>query len=225
MKSAGMKSAGMHDGLTTEALREGLIRIGRKLQECQGELNELDGQLGDGDIGITMTTAFKLIFEDLDSLPEDIGMALFKVAQGFTKSRGSSFGTLLATGIMSAAKSLKGKTVAPWKELPPLLEGAIEAISQRGKSELGDKTVLDALEAVRRGLEEAADPGAMPASADAALIKALDDFRSRPCRQGRARIFGEKSRKYDDPGMVVIKRMLEGLAQEPQPNRELDSRR
>jgi len=203
------------NGLTTEVLKEGLIRIGEKLQECRSELNSLDGQLGDGDIGITMTAAFKLIREELDSLTPDIGMALFKVAQGFTKSRGSSFGTLLATGIMSAAKSLKGKTVAPWKELPPLLEGAVEAISLRGKSEPGDKTVLDALEAVRFGLAEAADPNAMLESADAALSKVLDDFRSKPCRQGRARIFCEKSRGCDDPGMVVIKRMLEGLAHEP----------
>jgi dihydroxyacetone kinase-like protein len=202
----------MQHGLTTETLKLGLVRIGEKLQECQSELNGLDGRLGDGDIGITMTTAFKLILADLDSLPPDIGMALFKTAQGFTQSRGSSFGTLLATGIMSAAKSLKGKTEVPWEELPDLLKRAIEAVSMRGKSELGDKTVLDALEAVRTGLEKASDTGAMLESADASLAKTLEEFRERPCRQGRARIFGEKSRGYDDPGMVVVKRMLEGLA-------------
>ena len=207
----------MDDGLTTETLREGLVRIGGKLRECQSELNSLDGQLGDGDIGITMTTAFKLIEKDLDSLPSDLGTALYKVAQGFTQRRGSSFGTLLATGILSAAKSLKGKTDIPWEDFPALLEGAIEAIGRRGKSQLGDKTILDALEAVRTGLETASDARGMLESADAALSKALAHFRSLPCRQGRARIFAEKSRGCDDPGMVVLKRVLEGLARESQP--------
>ena len=64
------------------------------------ELNTADGQLGDGDLGVSMIQGFRDILDILDSLPEDIGMAIYECAKAFTKSSGSSYGTLMATGMM-----------------------------------------------------------------------------------------------------------------------------
>lgn len=201
----------MPEGLTTESLARGLGRIGGKMADCRDELNTLDGKLGDGDLGITMATGFDELAKALPSLPEDVGMALLACAQAFVKTRASSYGTLLATGLMSAAKDSKGEAEVPWNRVPDLLQGAIVKMGQRGKSQLGDKTVLDALEAVRRATEGMDDPDLMLKAADQAVGEALEVFKEQPSKQGRARMFGEKSVGLYDPGMVVIKRMLESL--------------
>ena len=201
----------MVEGLTTELLAQGIERIGQMMDDCQDELNTLDGQIGDGDLGITMTTGFDELRKAVPSLPEDVGLALFACAQAFVKTRASSYGTLLATGLMSAAKETRGETVVSWERVPVLLQGAIVKMGQRGKSQLGDKTVLDALEAARQATEGLADPALMLSAADQAVGEALELFKEQPAKQGRARMFGVKSVGLYDPGMVVIKRMLDSL--------------
>lgn len=201
----------MNNGLTTEILKQGLLAMAKKMETCADELNALDNQVGDGDIGVTMTTGFRAIQNSIDALPEDVGMALLKCAQVFTGTRGSSYGTLLATGLMATAKETKGQTEVAWSLVPMLLENGIEKMAQRGKSQLGQKTVLDALESIRQSIKGIDDPMAMLEAADKGTKKGLDEFRQRPIQQGRARIFADKTIGVDDPGMVVIQKLVEGL--------------
>ena len=53
-----------------------------------------------------MTRGMRAISQMKDDLPDDLGMALVQCAQAFTKSSGSSYGTLMATGLLSAARTL-----------------------------------------------------------------------------------------------------------------------
>ena len=197
--------------LTTATLREGLKRIIEKLEACADELNALDAQLGDGDLGVSMVRGARAVAGELPDLPDDLGLALLKCAQAFTKLSGSTYGTLLATGLMSAAKSTKGCTEVPWGEVSPLLAGALQAMAQRSGGQLGEKTVLDTLEAARAATQGLDDPSAMGEAAERAVAACLDRFRTQPARQGRARIFGEKSVGKDDPGMVAFQRVIEAL--------------
>jgi len=201
----------MSTALTTAVLREALQRIVQKLEACADELNSLDAQLGDGDLGVTMVRGSRGVAAEIPNLPDDVGMALVKCAQAFTRLSGSTYGTLLATGLMSAAKATKGRTEVPWSEVSSLLAGALQAMSQRSGGQLGEKTVLDALEAARAATQGLDDPAALVAAADRAVAECLDRFRHQPARQGRARIFGEKSVGKDDPGMVALQRMIEAL--------------
>ena len=201
----------MSTHLTTQVLRNGLERVIERLEACADELNALDAQLGDGDLGVTMVRGARAVAAELPNLPADVGMALLKCAQAFTKLSGSTYGTLLATGLMSAAKATKGRTDVPWAEISALLGKALEAMTQRSGGQLGDKTALDALEAVRAALEGIEDPAAQAAAADRAVAACLEHFRNLPARQGRARIFGEKSLGKDDPGMVAFQRIIEAL--------------
>lgn len=201
----------MSGGLTTESLRVGLQRISVKMEACADEFNALDGALGDGDIGVTMVRGCRAVLESVGELPEDVGRALMACAQAFTKTSGSSYGTLLATGLMSAAKATRGRTVVPWTEVGSLLRDAVSAMAKRGRSALGEKTVLDVIEAAGQAAEGLGDPARMLEAADQAAGATLDQFRAQPAKQGRARIFGEKSVGLDDPGQVVFKRILEGL--------------
>ncbi len=201
----------MGDALTTESLRECLMCIADGIETYVEELNTVDGALGDGDLGVTTVRGFRSVKAELPNLPEDVGMALMNCSQAFVKISGSTFGTLVAIGVMSAAKATRGRQQVPWQEAPALLAGAIAAISQRGKAALGDKTMLDSLEAVRVAWESVKEPRDLLPAASAALAGALEAFRGRPCIQGRARIFGEKTIGQNDPGMLAIKRIVDSL--------------
>jgi len=201
----------MSTGLTTPVLCEAMKRVVAKLEACAEELNALDAALGDGDLGVTMVRGGRSVLAELPSLPEDVGLALLKCAQALTRLSGSTYGTLLATGLMSAAKSTKGRREIPWAEVSSLLEGAVAAMSQRGGGTLGEKTVLDAVDAARTATSGLDDPTALAAAADQAVGAALAQYRVQPSRQGRARIFADKSIGLDDPGMVAFKRIVEAL--------------
>ena len=192
-------------------MRQALALMAAKLDGCRDELNTLDGQLGDGDIGVMMSGCMNQALSASENLPDDVGMALMQCAREMTKMQSGSIGILLATGIMGAAKVAKGRTVVPWGETSGMIGEAITKMAQRGKSQLGDKTVLDALEAVRKATEGLDEPEQMLKAAQAATGEALRSFRGRACRQGRARIFAEKSKDLDDPGMVVVTRLIEAL--------------
>jgi phosphoenolpyruvate---glycerone phosphotransferase subunit DhaL len=201
----------MATALTTEVLRGALIRIIEKLEACADELNSLDAQLGDGDLGVTLVRGGRTVRAELPNLPEDLGLAFQKCAQAFTKTSGSTYGTLLATGLMSAAKATLGCTEVPWTDVPSLLGNALQAMAQRSGARLGDKTVLDALEAVRLATLDLNDPTSLAAAADLAVAESLERFRNHQSRQGRARIFGEKTIGKDDPGMVGLKCIIEAI--------------
>jgi len=202
----------MATAITTDSIRWAIGCLKEEMEACAGELNELDGVLGDGDLGVNMVRAAQRLQEDGPKLPEDVGLVLFQCAQAFTRVTASTYGTLLATGLMAAARVTRGRTAVPWTEISSLLAGALKAMSERGKGQLGDKTILDAVEAVRVATEGLADPALLVAAANRAVEAALAEFRDRSFRQGRARIFGDKGLGRDDPGMVAFKRIIESLA-------------
>jgi phosphoenolpyruvate---glycerone phosphotransferase subunit DhaL len=198
-------------GLTTASLRWAIERFSEKMRLCAEELNALDAALGDGDLGVNMVRASERLKGEAANLPDDVGMALLKSAQAFTSVSASTYGTLLATGLMAAARLTKGREVVPWPETSSLLAAAAKSMADRGKGSLGDKTVLDAVEAASGAAEGLDEPGRIAAASVAAISEALDQLRGQPFRQGRARMFGEKGLGLDDPGMVAFQRIVEGL--------------
>lgn len=172
-------------------------------------LNTADGALGDGDLGITMTRGMSAISENAENLPDDLGMALLQCAQAFTKASGSSYGTLLATGLMAMAKSVKGETQIPTSQIAELIGLARDQMQARGKAELGGKTVLDSLDAVAKAVDGTANTADAAATA---VDDALVQFKDKKATIGRARIFAEKSVGLDDPGMLAMNRIIKALA-------------
>lgn len=197
--------------ITTRDLRNAISAIHENIDTVGQELNELDGQLGDGDLGVTLINGFNNMQEASPELPDDIGLALFDCAKAMTKVSGSSFGTLMATALMASAKLAKGKEQLPLDETPALLQAALDAMIARGGASLGDKTVLDVLNA----LINATSKDEQPASYLDAMLEAtevtLSEFKEKTCKIGRARIFGERTIGMDDPGMVAVLRMLQSI--------------
>lgn len=193
-------------------LKAGIARVAAAMERDFETLNAADGALGDGDLGVTMTRGMRAISEKADALPEDLGMALLQCAQAFTKSSGSSYGTLMAKGLMSIAKEVKGRTEVAATEVSDLVASARDQMQALGKAELGGKTVLDSLDAVASATAGKSDPGDVADAAAKAVDDALDAFRGKRATVGRARIFGEKSEGLDDPGMLAMTRIVKALA-------------
>jgi phosphoenolpyruvate---glycerone phosphotransferase subunit DhaL len=197
--------------LTSHTLSEGLKKIGARMEVVADELNELDSQVGDGDLGVSMVQCSRQVTNASSDLPEDLGMAFMKCMQAVIKGSGASFPTLLAGGLMAIAKAVKGRTEVPWAEASDLLTLTEEAMVARGKAAVGDKTVIDAVEAARKATEGLTEPGAILDAAIKAVDEAIECMRDKPNKAGRARIWAEKSVGLADPGMVAFKRILEGL--------------
>lgn len=195
-----------------EALRGGIARLSVAMEAAFDTLNAADGALGDGDLGVTMTRGMQLVQAGADALPDDLGQALLACAQAFTKSSGSSYGTLMATGLMAMAKALRGRVSVEASEVSVLVALARDAMQARGKADLGGKTVLDSLDAVAAATAGVSDPDAVAKAAVAAVREVMEAFRDRPATIGRARIFAEKSRGMDDPGMLAMRLIVEAVA-------------
>ena len=191
------------------ALVSGIARITAAMERDFDALNAADGALGDGDLGVTLTRGMRAITEGVEAMPEDLGLALLACAQAFTKSSGSSYGTLMASGLMAMAKVVKGRVTLDASEVSALVATARDAVQARGKADLGGKTVLDSLDAVARATAGLTDPAA---AAVAAARQAMETFRDQPATIGRARIFAEKSRGMDDPGMLAMAAIVTAIA-------------
>ena len=197
--------------LTTEHLRNAIAAIHAGIGPMGDELNTLDGQLGDGDLGVTLVNGFNNLSGIATDLPADLGMAMFQCAKSITAVSGSSFGTLMATALMAAAKPVKGKTQVEWSEMPALLQAAQDAMIARGGASLGDKTMLDSMDAIIAACQDVDDPDKLHQAALGAAKTALGTYRDKPNKIGRARVYADKSIGLDDPGMVAVLRLIERL--------------
>ena len=195
--------------ITIVDVRDAISRIQQQVQQAAEDLCAKDGQLGDGDLGITLEKAFNRLAEIAPTLPDDLGKAFAAAAAAISKVSSSSFGTLLATGLLAAAKQTIGKTELPSTAVPDLLRTACQKMSERGSASLGDKTVLDTVDAAARALDF------HPEDSVGAVITAVDEtlslYRDRECKIGRARIFSERSVGLDDPGMLAFRVMVGAL--------------
>ncbi|MBN7776536.1 dihydroxyacetone kinase subunit L [Nitratireductor aquimarinus] len=194
--------------ITSSELKAALARIADHARENRDFLCEADAQLGDGDLGITVAEGFAACAK-LD-LNEDAGRAFFEMAKTFQQASSSSFGTLVSTGMMAAAKTLRDRKEFEADEIAGLLAQARDAMLARGKSSLGEKTVLDGLDAQARALE-ATQSGALIDVALKAAKDTVEEFTQKPNQAGRARIFAEKSIGLPDPGQLALVVITEGL--------------
>ncbi len=195
--------------MTTADLKAALARLAPAMADAFDRLNAADGALGDGDLGVTMRRGAEAMAA-LD-LPDDLGVALMQCAQAFTKVSGSSYGTLMATGLMAMAKALKGRTGVEAAEISALIAAALAAMQARGKAEIGGKTVLDSLDAMVRATAGLTQPSTVAEAAATSAAAAQDALRGQVATVGRARIFGERTIGMDDPGMLAMTLIVQAI--------------
>lgn len=197
--------------LTSENLRDAVSRIASVLPALELELNEADSKLGDGDTGGMLARVVQAIDGAAPQDGDDVGSALSSYAKATVGATASSLGTLIATALMTASRKTKGRAAVPWSELGTILGEARDAMSARGGASLRDKTVLDALDAVAKSVEGLDEGPVIHAAAVTAARAALEQYRDRPNKMGRARMFADASKGLDDPGMLATVRVIEAI--------------
>jgi len=189
-----------------------LISIFEKLYEqakkSYDEFNSADGKIGDGDLGITILNGFEEINNNINKFSDDMGANFLICSQAFVKKSGSSFGTLIAFSFMNISKNLKEKTECSHEDIIDIFETALKTILERGKTSLGDKTIADSLDLIIKMLKDNKNYSNV---FKLATKRALDDFKGKKIRIGRARMFEDKTKDLDDPGMLALNRLTEAF--------------
>ena len=192
--------------------KEVLITIFKKLLEqaknSYDEFNSTDGKIGDGDLGITIQSGLEEININIDKFTDDLGSNFMICSQAFVKKSGSSFGTLIAFSFMNISKNLKGKTECSHEDILMIFETALKTILERGKTNLGDKTIADSLNLIIEKLKENKNYSEV---FKLATKQALEDFKGKKIKIGRARMFEDKTKGLDDPGMFAFNRLSEAF--------------
>lgn len=199
-------------GITVSTIRNAVEIANARMATLEEELNSADSQLGDGDTGVMLARVLGKFAETDISTSPDVGGALQTLARAAAAATGSSLGTLFMTALLAIGKKTKGMESVPWSDLSGHLQTALESMIQRGGASLGDKTVLDAIDAVVKATEGVGDQAEIATAASQAADQALSTFQGKPCKIGRARMFAEKSMGIDDPGMLGFVRLVNTLA-------------
>ncbi|MCP3716715.1 DAK2 domain-containing protein [Paraburkholderia sp. CNPSo 3281] len=200
--------------LSVSEVRARLIGALNAMPASAEELRELDAALGDGDLGVTVKAGSLAAADAIAKLPPDaaLGDVLNATGKAFSTANPSTFGALVGGGLLAAAKTVVGSHVAGRAEALAMGRAVAARIAERGKSQLGDKTVLDALvpsldtiEAFESGVDERALLDAMIDTAQR-QVRATAALQS---KKGRAAWVQERSIGHADPGATAWLRFLQ----------------
>lgn len=197
------------------ALFEGVAEI---FTEKKDELCEMDAKMGDGDLGLTMHKGYSalpdLIRENTE--PGDIGKTLMKSGMKMASVVPSTMGTLMSSGVMEGGKALKGKSEIGPADLSTYLTAFAAGIQKRGKCALGDRTILDAVDAGAKKAAAVVDAGAadLETVINAAVegaAEGVEATKQMTPKFGKAAVFAAKAIGTPDQGAVAGQYMIMGL--------------
>jgi phosphoenolpyruvate---glycerone phosphotransferase subunit DhaL len=176
-------------------------RFAEEMAEHRQELVRLDTAIGDGDHGTNMNRGMQKALEKLQSSePADPGAVLKTVAMALVSSVGGAAGPLYGTLLLQMGTSMAGQAEVDQAGFVAAWRAALTGVKARGKAELGDKTMIDALTPAIDALEQAADlQTGLQAAVDAAQ-QGMNATTPLVARKGRASYLGDRSAGHQDPG-------------------------
>lgn len=196
--------------MSPQQVKEMFLYVGDQIIESKPLLTEVDSAIGDGDHGIGMSVGFteakanleKQDFETINDVFKTIGMSMISSMGG---ASGVIFGTLFVGGI----KNLEKADTLDVALMASIFEKSLQAIKDRGKANLGDKTMIDALEPAVEGLKECAanDEEDILASLKVAEQKAnegVEKSKEYVAKFGRAKSLGDRAIGHQDAGATSI---------------------
>ena len=189
--------------------------IAQTAVDNETHFSELDAVVGDGDFGYSLARGFEIVLSDWDQLEyEDAGGLLKKTALVLTKRIGGTSGPIWGTAFLRAGASLSGTPAPTGAEVVAAMRAGIEGIKQRGSSDVGDKTLLDALVPAVDELEAALGDGAAGALERAAGVarESAEATKGMLAMRGRASYTGERSRDSADAGAIGVAVMFEAVS-------------
>ncbi|HEY9901197.1 MAG TPA: dihydroxyacetone kinase subunit DhaL [Candidatus Sericytochromatia bacterium] len=207
--------------VTKQQIIQWLQAVAVVLEQNKDYLTELDAAIGDADHGINMNRGFQKVVSQLSSVTDqDIGSILKTVSMTLISSVGGASGPLYGTFFLRASTAVAGKSELSDEDLVALLQAGVDGVVQRGKANLGDKTMLDALSPASDAFKQAVAKGASTQSALQQAVAAAEQGMKETiplvAKKGRASYLGDRSANHQDPGAtstyLILKTLLETLS-------------
>jgi dihydroxyacetone kinase len=187
-----------------------LEKIASALESNSAKFGELDGAAGDGDLGITAGKIADGIRIAINSLTGDLKSDLATIGKEISKAASSTFGTLFATCFIRASAAA-ASGADDLTNLQKCLSAAFDGVSARGKAQLGERTLLDALHPAVEAVKNATDiKSGLAQAAIAARAGAAATALMMP-KHGRAGWIGERAKGLEDAGASVIAVVFESI--------------
>jgi dihydroxyacetone kinase-like protein len=187
------------------------------ISENSTYLTELDAAIGDADHGANMNRGFKAVMNKLPEISDkDIGTIFKTVGMTLISTVGGAGGPLYGTFFLQVGMKTAGKMELTLTDWADALEAALNGVIMRGKAELGDKTMVDALTPAVAALKQSIPDSqpiskALELSAEAAR-KGMESTIPLVARKGRASYLGERSAGHQDPGATSSYLILKAAA-------------
>ena len=201
----------------TESTLAVVQEMAAAMEEHRKHLTQLDSAVGDGDHGNNMHRGFQAALERLEGTdPQTPSDALKAVSMALVNKVGGAAGPLYGTAFLRASTALSSKEDLSPEDVAGALEAALGGIKQRGKAEVGDKTIVDALEPAVEAAKEASSSCGGAGEVFRAAAKAAEEGAEATvpltARRGRASYLGPRSAGHMDPGARSTYLLLDAAA-------------
>lgn len=202
--------------ITKENILKWLEHYAEIIAENKEYLTELDSAIGDADHGINMNRGFQKVLTKLPTVNgEDISKILKTVGMTLMSSVGGASGPLYGTFFMQSGNRIQGKDELTDQDFLLLYEDGVGGILKRGRPNLQDKTMYDAMDpalnALKSSIDQHLDTVDCIKSMVEAAEKGMKDTIPLQARKGRASYLGERSIGHQDPGATSTYLMLKAL--------------
>ncbi|MDJ0573154.1 MAG: dihydroxyacetone kinase subunit DhaL [Pleurocapsa sp. MO_192.B19] len=202
--------------VTKQQILNWLQAVAKTISENKDYLTELDAAIEDADHGINLDRGFKKVAEQLPQLEtKDIGTILKTVSMTLISGVGGASGPLYGTFFLRASTVVTGKEELTPNELANLLQAGVAGVVGRGKANLGDKTMLDALFPAVNTFAELVAKGNTTVEALRQAVQTAETGMKQTiplvALKGRASYLGERSAGHQDPGAISSFLILRAL--------------
>jgi dihydroxyacetone kinase-like protein len=195
--------------MDTAAVTAWVREFARLVVENKDQLTELDSAIGDADHGSNMARGLTAVVKVLDDESPGTPAAVLKRA-GMTmvSTVGGASGPLYGTAFLRMASAAGDSETLDGEAFAKVLRAGLDGVIARGKAELGDKTMVDALTPAVDALDAALAADMPLSDALQAAVRAGEEGRDATiplvARKGRASYLGERSAGHQDPGATSV---------------------
>ena len=190
---------------------DALNKLAAGLEANSEEFTQLDSEAGDGDLGLTAGKIAAGIRLALAEPGDSVKQLVLNLGKEISKAAPSTFGTLYASGFLAAGLAINDEDDA-LTQLRTGLQAALDKIALRGKSEEGQRTLLDALGPATRAAHAASDMAGALSTAAEKSGEGVEATKGMDPQHGRAGWIGERAKGLADAGATVIWRSFQAVS-------------
>ncbi|WP_245832947.1 dihydroxyacetone kinase subunit DhaL [Oceanobacillus timonensis] len=195
--------------LSPSNVKDMFIYAGQKVQENKPFLTKIDSAIGDGDHGIGMSVGFSKAEENLSGKEFQTVNEVFKtIGMSMITSMGGASGVIFGTLFIGGIKGLDNRETLDLEMLTEIFKGSLNAIKERGKAELGDKTMIDALQPAVKALHESVSSNQCFSeglkNAENSAAQGVENTKNYSAKFGRAKALGERAIGHQDAGATTV---------------------